>query len=623
VSNLPRKQNVITLSVLLLLTFFSLILVAGLARWEPWEVALLGFITLLLCAGFLLAIAHVAGILPRFKLWKGRRGSTTEETSPWEKSEEFQRELQQTRERLLDLTQEIRRKSDQLTMERDRAEFLRQSFGELASSLDPRHVLTEILLRATQIAGASRGSILLVNENCQPVEVFSARTGGKSPISQRTRDILNQGLAGWVVQNQQGEIIYDTKEDPRWLNFPGDEEPARSAVAVPFQRRRRVLGVIVLTHILPFQFKETHLQLLEELAQQAAICLENADLYTISKEERRKLAAILSGTTDVIIVVDEFGRILLLNRAAETAFQVQARNVLGKNLAKTIQHKDMVQLLSQGLESGQVTSGEITSADGRVLYGSISPIPGVGWVAILPDITYLKELDRMKSEFVSTVSHDLRSPLTTVRGFVDLVALLGPITEDQHEALEKISRAVTRMNELIEDLLDLGKVEAGIDMPMAACQVEELVVEAVESLLPRAELKRLQLTVERVASLPPIQGNETRLKQVVSNLIDNAIKYTPEGGRIKVHLSQRDGQIIVSVIDNGYGIAPKDQEQLFQKFYRVQTPETKEISGTGLGLAIVRSIIERHGGHVWVESEPEQGSIFSFSLPIPGKQELS
>ncbi len=597
-----RRQNLIALSVLFLLTILSLIFLAGLAHWRPAELVLLGIVVLVVCGAFLLALLHLAGVFP-FR------------PSADEQLRDCREELEQARQHILNLTQETRRRADLLTTERDRAEFLRQSFAELALSLDPRQILDRILARATQIAGATGGSILLIDEALQPAEVFLAGIEGRVPVSLRTREVLSQGLAGWVVRNRRGDIIYDAGQDERWLAFPGDERAACSAVAVPLLGRRRVLGVIVLTHTLPFQFNESHLLLLEELARQAAICLENADLYTIAEEERHKLAAILAGTRDAVLVVDQAGRLLLVNPAAEQALGVQAAEVLGRPAREALDHPDLQRLLSQAVQAGTLSGGELTTADGRVRYVTLSPIQDVGWVAILTDITYLKELDQMKSDFVATVSHDLRSPLTTVRGFADLVPMLGPLTEEQHEALEKIRGAVTQMNDLIEDLLDLGKIEAGVDMPMTPCRMDRVVREAVDTLLPRATLKQHDLKLEVRGEIPPVQGNAGRLRQVVANLVDNAIKYTPAGGTIRVCVSRQDGQVLVSVRDNGYGIASKDQEMLFQKFYRVRTEQTKGIPGTGLGLAIVRSIVEQHGGRIWVESEPGRGSIFTFSLP--------
>jgi two-component system NtrC family sensor kinase len=233
----------------------------------------------------------------------------------------------------------------------------------------------------------------------------------------------------------------------------------------------------------------------------------------------------------------------------------------------------------------------------------------------LQDITYLKELDRMKGEFVSTVSHDLRSPLASVRGYIDLVGVMGPVTAQQQDALERMRRAVTQMTELINDLLDLGKIEAGIDAQKAPCVVGAIVREVVEAQMGSASKKGVVLQSSIDEGLPQVLGDAAQLRRVAANLVDNAIKYTPAGGKVLVFLGRHGGEVLLSVTDTGIGIAAADQEQLFQKFYRVETPQTEGIPGTGLGLAIVRSIVEQHGGQVAVKSEPGKGSTFRVTLP--------
>ncbi len=592
-----RDRGIFLLAMAFLLVFLGLILLAALGNWGPEGLILLSLASLAGVGAFTLALLRLAYVPSRN--W-GREVRLR------------QAEFEQARERILELTQELRRKADQLTAERDRAEFLRQSFAELASSLQPHQVLDGILSRAIRATGARWGSILLLDEEGRLTRSFFSRPAERS-ANRRTAKILDQGLAGWVVRHRRGCIIYDTAHDPRWLSFPEDREPSRSAMAVPFVRRERVLGVMVLTHNVPYQFGEGQLSLLQELAQQAAICLENADLYITAENERRKLAAILEGTADAVVVTDPAGRIALLNRAAERAFGLST-SATGRPIAEAL--PALSPLFSRAVGSGETVTGELTTPDGRVRFCSLSPVPEVGWVSILQDITYLKELDRMKSEFVSTVSHDLRSPLTAVRGYADLLAVLGPLTEEQQDAVERIRRAVEQMNELISDLLDLGKIEAGIEMEMAPCSLAEVVLEAVETLSPRAAEKGLNLTVEVGRDLPSVRGNAGRLRQVVVNLVDNAIKYTPSGGSVRVRLDRNEGEVIFSVSDTGIGIAPEDQKMLFQKFYRVRTPQTDAISGTGLGLAICRSIVEQHGGRIWVRSAPGEGSTFSFALPI-------
>jgi len=593
-----RDRGIFIWSILFLLVFLGLTLLAALGGW-----GLRGLIPLVIAAlasagAFTLALLRLARVPPRN--W-GRELRKRE------------REFEQARDQVYQLTQEIRHKTDELTTRHSQSRFLHQSLVELTSSLDPRRVLDNILQGAIEVTGARWGSIFLLDEEGRPHDTCLCRMDGSGSRIDR---ILQKGLAGWVVNSHEGAILYDTTQDSRWLAFPEDEEPARSALAVPFVRRERVLGTMVLTHPLPFQFSEEHLALLQELAPQAAVCLENADLYTAAEAERSKLAAILAGTTDAIVAVDTGGQIVLLNRAAERAFHVSAAAVLRRPLGEGIAHAALHDLVGRALACGEAVSGELTTDDERARYGSISPIPGIGWVAILQDITYLKELDRMKSEFVSTVSHDLRSPLTTVRGYADLIQVLGPVTEQQQDALEKIRRATLQMNELIGDLLDLGKIEAGIDMEMAPCSLGEIAAAVLDDLAPNAALHRLNVQAAIAPDLPPVYGNAGRLRQVLANLVGNAIKYTPPGGTVRVAVEQKGGEVFLAVRDTGIGIAPTDQEQVFQRFFRVRTPETEHIPGTGLGLAIVRSIVEVHGGRIGVQSALGQGSTFTVALPV-------
>ena len=209
----------------------------------------------------------------------------------------------------------------------------------------------------------------------------------------------------------------------------------------------------------------------------------------------------------------------------------------------------------------------------------------------------------MKSEFVSTVSHDLRSPLTSIKGFADLLPVAGPLNEQQTHFLGKIQHGVETVTEMVTDLLDLGRIEAEVRMEMEPCDVAAIIEKAVAGQRNHAELKNQALDVHVVPDLPGVLGNRLRLGQAVSNLVSNSVKYTPEGGHIAVSVSVEDGQVVVRVKDNGIGIPPDDLPHVFDKFYRVDSPETAEIIGSGLGLSIVKTIVEKHRGRVWVESE--------------------
>jgi signal transduction histidine kinase len=273
------------------------------------------------------------------------------------------------------------------------------------------------------------------------------------------------------------------------------------------------------------------------------------------------------------------------------------------------------------MDDGVPLIGEVPLPDGRTLYGSASVIVSgdgqtLGRVAVLRDITYLKELDEMKSEFVATVSHDLRAPLTFMRGYTTMIPMVGEVSPKQKRYVEKIMIGIEQMTELIDDLLDLGRIEAGVGLMSEPCRLDDIIVSLVDSMRAQAKAQALTLRLDRTEDVTVVVGDAALLRRVISNLIDNAIKYTPEGGKITVGWQTRDDRVLISVADTGIGIAKTDQVRLFEKFSRIKRRETIKIKGSGLGLAIVKSIVERHHGRVWVESELGQGSTFYVELPL-------
>jgi signal transduction histidine kinase len=269
------------------------------------------------------------------------------------------------------------------------------------------------------------------------------------------------------------------------------------------------------------------------------------------------------------------------------------------------------------------STGEIEVSAGRTLYASASPIVGadgavLGRVCVLRDVTHFKELDLMKSEFVATVSHDLRAPLTFMRGYATMLPMVGSLNDKQKEFTDKIIVGIEQMTKLIDDLLDLGRIEAGVGLAREICRVDEIVNGIVETLRPQVVSKGLGLNVDVPASLPMLSGDPTLLRQAITNLVDNAIKYTPTGGQVEVRVSVERETFRVAVSDTGLGIAPADQAHLFEKFFRVKQRGSTQVKGSGLGLAIVKSIVERHGGKVWVDSKLGRGSTFYLEVPQNG-----
>jgi two-component system NtrC family sensor kinase len=388
----------------------------------------------------------------------------------------------------------------------------------------------------------------------------------------------------------------------------------RDLAYVPLMVKNEAIGVLGVTNREKEVTFEPHtLQMLSLLADFSAIAIENARLYAASEKERETLNTILRETEDAIIVTDQYHRVLVCNPAACRAFKVNSANSRGRLLAEVIGHQEVMELFSKEASAGRSRRREIT-LDERTLNAQLSVIKGVGRVVVMQDITNLKELDRIKSDFVTTVSHDLRSPLTTIMGYIELIRRSGPLNEVQAQFVERITGSVKSITVLIEELLELGKIEAGFDQEREPTFVQPVIQQVVDNLRPQWEAKQHNMQVRLPDNLPLVLANPLRLQQLMNNLIDNAIKYTPPGGQIRVSLRADNSFLVIRVTDTGIGIPPNDQPYIFDKFYRTDDA-IDQFPGTGLGLSIVKGIVEAHDGRIWVESQIGTGSTFTVMLP--------
>ncbi|MFP4343631.1 MAG: ATP-binding protein [Anaerolineales bacterium] len=361
-------------------------------------------------------------------------------------------------------------------------------------------------------------------------------------------------------------------------------------------------------------FTEGQLFALSSLADFAATVLENARLFSEMEAERRRIRTILEQAKEAVLITDTENRLILWSQTAAELFDIPP-DAEGLEVAQVIGHEALVDLFKETAEGANHPHTEIALSEEQVFNAQLSTIDGLGRVVVMQDITHLKTLDRLKSEFVSTVSHDLRTPLTTVQGYVELLDRAGPLNEMQRRFIDKTMRSLNHITDLITDLLDIGRIEAGYDLEMHPLRLSALIQEVGETLTSQAE--DAEVILEWVQPDDPlwVLGNRRRLRQVLQNLVGNAIKYNQPGGWVRIDALQDEEYILVSVSDNGIGIPPQEQPHIFERFYRVQSQETQNIQGTGLGLAIVKSVIEKHKGRVWVKSTLGAGSTFTFILP--------
>lgn len=485
----------------------------------------------------------------------------------------------------------------------------------LTSSLDLDHVLTTIVDAAVKITGAEEGSLLILDEQSGELFMRAARNF-QDEFVRTFRLPVNDTLAGDVIQTGNPVIINeDTPQKIKTTYL------VRTLMYVPLKVHGKVIGVLgVDNREKGVDFGEQHLSLVSTLADYAAVAIENANLYRNTEIERQKLDAILTQIEDGVIVVGEDKRIILINRMARTMLDLLEENVYGKPVQEVFEQDALLDLLLDDRVETPFRK-EITLDGGYVLNTHLVRIPGVGSALTMQDITYFKELDRIKTEFVNTISHDLRSPLTAILGYIELITRVGEVNEQQSEFINRVQNSVRNISELINALLELGRIESGFDTEKEFTPLDKIVNFAVDSFKNQLEERSQTITVEVSENLPDVFGNPVHLRQVAENLIGNAVRYTPLGGQITVRITQERDQVIFQVIDTGLGIPRADQPYIFDKFYRASNiPE--DVIGSGLGLAIVKSIVESHEGRVWVDSTPGEGSSFTVVLPLHRDRQL-
>jgi two-component system NtrC family sensor kinase len=335
----------------------------------------------------------------------------------------------------------------------------------------------------------------------------------------------------------------------------------------------------------------------------------------ISESERTRLETVFNNIHDSVMILNPDHVILLVNPAMCRTFGINAPTAVGKPVFEVMTHPDVLALIMRADTSDPFQYQEVIFPDGRVGNAQFTAVQGVGYALTMQDITYLKEIDRLRSEFVHTVSHDLRSPLTSVIGYSELVERVGPLNQTQQEFITRIQDSIQHITSLINDLLELGSIEAGMDTHREFVQLEGILRYTINMLDGQIKSKQLRVQTDIAPALPALRANPIRLRQVFDNVIGNAIKYSYANGEVQISIHAEEDQVILQVTDRGPGIPTSDQPRIFDKFYRASNI-TSEVEGSGLGLAIVKNIVENHQGRIWVESTVGKGSSFFIVLPV-------
>ncbi len=476
----------------------------------------------------------------------------------------------------------------------------------VTAMLDLDAILKTVVEAAVKLTQAEEGSLLLLDEDSGDLYMRSSKNFDEE-FASTFRLRAQDSLAGQVLAS--GSPILLDEGSPQKIKT---SYLVHSLLYVPLRVRGRTIGVLGVDNRKAGRtLTPEDMTAMSAIADYAAIAIDNARLYQKTEADLRKLETVLTQTEDAVLLVDLENRLLMANASACQAFGVDGV-LIGRSLVESFDDPSLLQLVRA---PGHLPRrSEIEVADGRVFNAQRTPIPGVGQAVVMQDITHLKDLDRIKSEFVTTVSHDLRSPLTAILGYVELINRAGPVNEQQQEFIRRVRVSVEHITALISDLLDLGRIEAGLDAAKEQVRLGVLARYAFEGLRGAAETRGLQLEADLPDELPMILGDPIRLRQMIGNLVENGLKYTPSGGKVRVEAYSDQDQVILRVCDTGRGIPPADQPYLFDKFFRAGNV-SGDTTGTGLGLSIVKSIVDHHDGRVWVESSLGKGSCFTVVLP--------
>jgi two-component system phosphate regulon sensor histidine kinase PhoR len=340
-------------------------------------------------------------------------------------------------------------------------------------------------------------------------------------------------------------------------------------------------------------------------------------------EERNLSSAILASMVEGVAVVNASERLLFANRGFAEILGLDVPPQSGSALVEVVRQTELIEAVRGVLKGEPRVETEIVTGTLRqhffaVTVASVRAAETSGAVIVLHDITELRKLERVRRDFVANVTHEFKTPLTAIQGFAETL-LAGAIDDPQNRIrfLEIILEHSRRLARLTDDLLKLSKMDADrLEVEIRRLSVSQFVESCIETTQRPAAEKDLRISVNLPQRLPDIAADRRRLAEVLQNLLDNAMQYTPAGGQIMVSASADGAEVTFTVSDTGIGIPRADQSRIFERFYRVDVARSREVGGTGLGLSIAKHLVEVHGGRIWVESEVGQGSQFHFTVPI-------
>ncbi|HVU10417.1 MAG TPA: ATP-binding protein [Phototrophicaceae bacterium] len=500
--------------------------------------------------------------------------------------------------------------------------------ASVSQSLDLGQTLQTALESVLDITEAEAGGISLIDPGSGDVVMRAQQGWIHDFVNQNPMRIpRGQGMSGQVIRSD--DVVVENNLDgsqaiavPRFY-----DEAFRSIVMTPMHARGQIIGILSIMSYEPHRFDNEVIDVLRVIADTVGIALDNARLYETSLENQMRLSAILQATADGIIATDCTGRVKLINQAAAAMLDLPPDQLIEKPLRSVPLPAPLRDPLLFALSSGEASNRTFLASleNGRVLSvlasestveSQVDPSQMIdeGWVIVLQDVTHLHEAEMARTRFIQAAAHDMRNPLGVAQNALDM---LQRRLRDQSDAtIDEIigiaGSSIDRLQHLIDDLLHLEQLQSGYGFNLDDVDIGELIYEVSANMRPLFEGKLIHFSVEQDRGITPIRIDRHWVSRAISNYLDNAVKYSPEGSHVKLRVYESGTLLHVEVIDDGPGVPVEAQSRLFERFYRANADE--KTPGTGLGLAIVKSVAEAHGGGVYLHSSPDQGSVFGLTL---------
>jgi PAS domain S-box-containing protein len=509
-------------------------------------------------------------------------------------------------------------------------ELLLQANRILSSKLDSGDLLEAVMELATRVVKAETASILLLDEKTQEL-YFNVALGEAGEQIKEIRLKVGEGLAGWVAQHKQAVIVNDCRNDPRWSG-KGDEKSefvTRQILAVPMLTKGKLLGVVeAINKVDDGPFTDQDQKAFEAFASQAAVAVENARLFSQVKREKEKLDTVFTQMSDGALLVDDAGNIQIMNAAAGHIFGVSPDDAVGRlNAAHLLQDFMMLPSIESVLTSrDRSVALELSRKAGKPFFlaGVANRLVNengelLGFLIVLHDITEMRKEEMLKRNFLSLMSHKLKTPLVTIAGYAPLLLEdSAHLTDFQKKALTTIKNQGLHLTSLVDKLLNFSLVESEtLTLDTQVVSLKVLVEDTLGNLKPYLDSRGARVTEDAsLGNLPDVKADTERMREVIRNLVENAVKFNAKADKsVRVSGEAKAATVSLTVTDDGPGIPPEEQPKIFQKFYQIEESFTGQVEGAGLGLALVKRIVEAHGGSVSVDSAPGRGSAFTFTLP--------